>query len=62
MIGKRYKEKKKNTIDENQYKVDSYPLGLTISIQFMVSPFHQLLFLRTLLKISVSFHLLGIFS
>ena len=60
MIGKRCKEKK--SIGENQYTVDSYHLGLTISIQFMVSPFHQLLFLRTLLKFPVFFPLLGIFS
>jgi hypothetical protein len=61
MIGKRYKEKKKS-IGENRYTVDSYPIGLTISIQFMVSPFHQLLFLRTLLKYPFFFPLLGIFS
>jgi hypothetical protein len=31
MIGKRYKEKKKS-IGDNQYTVDSYTLGLIISI------------------------------
>ncbi len=42
MIGKRYKKRKNQLVRIN--RVDSDTLGLTVSIKFMVSPFHQYYF------------------